>query len=563
MSERHAGGAASKRVAVIGAGPSGLATVKELLAEGHRPTCFEKAADLGGVFRYDPRDGVVWESCRLTSSGALTAFSDFPVAPDRSGHMRVGEYVEYLREYCRAFGVTPHLRFGTTVEHVERDSGGGWTVQTRGPRGRGTERFDAVAVCSGLHQHPHVPRFAGQETFTGTIIHGAQYRRPSEVVGKRVLIVGAGESGADVVAEVAEHAAETVLSLRRGVAVQKRISFGKPGDWRTSRIGHSSAHWVFLSRNPKDDWKRNVYRWLFLPLVVVDKGLQILHRLGWEWLPLVRARRASEIWTNLATRRLTRALLADSGGTLPEQFGTKSDEFVRAMARGRCRRVGAVVSFEGPDVTFEDGGRFRPDLVILCTGFETRMPMLDTTHAHAGRYLHTFDPDAGPSLGFIGFLRPAFGAIPPLAELQARWFALLQSERVTLPPPHTMRREIARWMDMRAHLFRPVGSRLGHLVDHTSFCDAIAAEIGCKPTRAALRRENRAFRRRFFAAPFVAAQYRLVGPHAQPELAREVIGALPIVHPVLELANLYLRWGMTRVLHRLLGAEFAPKLALD
>ena len=79
--------ALSKRVAVIGAGPSGLATVKELLEEGHRPTCFERAPSLGGVFRFDEKDGVVWESCRLTSSILLTAFSDFPVPKRRTGHL--------------------------------------------------------------------------------------------------------------------------------------------------------------------------------------------------------------------------------------------------------------------------------------------------------------------------------------------------------------------------------------------------------------------------------------------------------------------------------------------
>lgn len=558
-----AGHAPSQRVAVIGAGPSGLVTVKELLAEGHQPSCFEKAAGLGGVFRFAPDDGVVWESCRLTSSGPLTAFSDFPMGPTETGHLPVGQYVDYLRRYCDAFGVTPHLRFGSCVDAVEQDADGGWIVRSHDARGRHEERFDAVAVCSGLHQHPHVPRFPGQDTFPGTVIHGAQYRRPAEVEGKRVLIVGAGESGADVVAEVAEHAAATVLSLRRGVGVQKRISFGKPGDYRTSRLGHSSAHWVFHSRHPADDWKRRRYRRTFLPLVVVDKLLQLVHRAGWELLPLLKARRLGDIRTNVATWRLTKQLLAESGGVLAEQFGTKSDEFVRAIARGRCRRVPAIARFEGARVRFEDGSDFEPDLVILCTGFDTRMPMLDPAVADPPRYLHTFNPTVGARLGFIGFLRPAFGAIPPLAELQARWFALLLSGRRALPPAPEMHAVIDRWTDLRAHYFRPIGTRLGHLVDHTSFCDALAAEIGCKPTRRAIWQENLAFRRRFYAAPFVAAQYRLVGPHAKPEVARAVIGRLPIVHSGPELINLYLRWSMSRALHRVFGPEFAPKLAME
>jgi dimethylaniline monooxygenase (N-oxide forming) len=112
-------------------------------------------------------------------------------------------------------------------------------------------------------------------------------------------------------------------------------------------------------------------------------------------------------------------------------------------------------------------------------------------------------------------------------------------------------------------MFRPLKGRLEHLVDHTSFCDELATQVGCKPSRAALRRESLRFRLRFFAGPFVPAQYRLVGPHARPVIARDVIASLPIVHPVPRLITHYLRWRMSRVLHRLLGAEFSPKLAID
>ena len=100
----------AKRIAVVGAGPSGLVTVKELAEEGHEPTCFERAAGLGGVFRFGEKDGVVWESCRLTSSPLLTSFSDFPAPADRVMHLRVGEYVDYLDRYCDAFDLSVRTR---------------------------------------------------------------------------------------------------------------------------------------------------------------------------------------------------------------------------------------------------------------------------------------------------------------------------------------------------------------------------------------------------------------------------------------------------------------------
>ncbi len=552
----------TKRVAVIGAGPSGLVTVKELLDAGHVPTCFERAAGLGGVFRFDEAEGVVWESCRLTSSVPLTVFSDFPDPAGRTGHLTIDEYVGYLTAYTTAFGLLRHIRFRTTVVSVTAAADGGWLVRTRDAQGEREDHFDAVAVCSGLHQHPHAPRFEGQDTFSGRVLHGAHYRRPAQVAGRKVLVVGAGESGADVVAEVARHAGETVLSLRRGVAAQPRQMFGVPKDYLTSRLLNSASHWVFQTRHPDDDRKRRIYKLAFVPLVVLDKILQLTYRFFWEYLPLWFGRGDGGARANLETRRLTVRLLEASGGTVNEQFGTKSDDFVRALALGRCRLAPSIARFERTKVVFEDGSSFEPDIVLLCTGFDTRVPFLDDAIAAPPRYLHTFNPEVGASLVFVGFVRPAFGAIPPLAELQARWFALLLGDELRLPEPAVMRASIAHWEAIRAHLFRPLRGRLAHLVDYTPFADALAEQIGCKPTRETLRRESRAFRLRFYAAPFVAAQYRLIGPHAKPDVARAVITGLPVTHPLPDLINLYLRWTMSRILHAVLGPDWAPKLAL-
>lgn len=552
----------SKRIAVIGAGPSGLVTMKELLDQGHEPVCFEKAESLGGVFRFSEQEGVVWASCRLTSSGLLTAFSDYAVSPDRAEHMRIAEYVDYLSEYCMAFDLGRHLRYGATVEAVTKRPDGGWNVRWSCGSKMTEEPFDSVAVCSGLHQHAHTPEFPGQAGYPGEILHSSQYRRPGQVSGKKVLVVGAGESGADITAEIVGHASETVLSLRRGVAVVSRRAFGKPRDYLTSRIINSSSHWLFQTRHPDDDRKRNIFRVLFLPLLIVDKCLQLLYRAGWEYLPLFYSSRIEEVRTNLATHKLTHKLLEESGGTLGEQFATKDDGFVRAIAAGKCRVVSAVSAFDGRCVKFADGSSFEPDMVLLCTGFETRMPFLNKAIESAPRYLNTFTTEGGESLGFIGFLRPAFGAIPPMAELQARWFALVQSGVKKLPPPDMMAESIDTWLRIRRHVFRASGDRLGHLVDYTTFCDELAMQVGCKPGMSDLQRESLSFRLRFFSGPFVAAQYRLVGPNAKPELARAVIEGLPIVHPVPQLINLYLRWRMCRLLHRALGSEYRPKLSI-
>jgi dimethylaniline monooxygenase (N-oxide forming) len=560
----------SKRVAVIGAGPAGLATLKELLAEGHEPIGFERAATLGGVFRFHESDGIVWDSCRLTSSPAITAFSDFPVSPDGT-HMKVGEYADYLSRYADAFDVRRHIRFSTTVHDLRPAAGGGWKVDSAAEDGiRREEHFDAVAVCSGLHQNPFIPVFPGQDDFPGAVIHGSRYRRPDQVRGQRVLVVGGGESAADIVAEVSEHAADTVLSLRRGVAVVPRIRHGRPNDYRVCRINHTPAPWIGQTRNPRDDWKRRIHTMAFLPFVVFDRFAQAFFfrildqvRLFTPTRLLSGRQGAGEIRAALQAQKVVARLLEESGGEIIEQFGTKSDDFIKKIVEGKIRRAPQIERFAGSTVHFEDGTTFEADMVIFCTGFEIRVPFLDDAITRERRFLHAFNPAIGPSLGFIGFVRPGHGAIPPLAELQARWFAQLTSEKITLPPEADMRAAILRMVEHRQRFFRAVQGRLNHLVDFTSFCDALASQIGCKPSRAALARESFRFRLHFFASPFVSAQYRLVGPHAKPEMAREVISRLPIVYPLPMLVAFYLRWISSRILHRVLGTEFAPKLELQ
>src|SRR6185369_12700927 len=197
------------------------------------------------------------------------------------------------------------------------------------------------------------------------------------------------------------------------------------------------------------------YRLAFFPLVLVDKLVQSGARAG-RWL-------RGLLDGSRETDRLTRQLLRESGGTINEQFGTKSDEFVKALAAGRCRRTGRIARFEGDRVVFQDGSEFEPEVVILCTGFEVRVPFLNDELAGADRFFHTFVPQVGADLALIGFLRPAFGAIPPLAELQARWFARLLSGEAELPPAPEMVASIERLTSFRRDYFRAVRGRLDYL----------------------------------------------------------------------------------------------------
>ena len=230
-----------QRVAVIGAGPSGLVTVKELLDEGHDVTCFEKFEDIGGVFLSRPYKGGVYDSTLLTISNYLMVFSDFFPKSGRTGHPRNyrywhhSEYFEYLKQYCEHFQLQQRATFymKTLVTKLQRDAKSNkWLLSTAGDTS-GTFEFDAVAVCNGTHQIANIPNFSGQEKSPIQFCHSESYKRAKgdpRFDGKRVICVGVGETAADVAGEVADVATAAWISMRRPPHIVPRNAWNL-GKW--------------------------------------------------------------------------------------------------------------------------------------------------------------------------------------------------------------------------------------------------------------------------------------------------------------------------------------------
>lgn len=141
-------------VIVIGAGPVGLAVLKECLAQGLDVQCFERKDRVGGVYSSPNREfpGGCWPTVRLTSSPWVTAYSDFPPDSSSCKHYTTQEYVKYLERYVDYFGLQDHLHFRKTVTTVEPDNDGGWFVTTldRDTGNTAQHRCERVAICVGL-----------------------------------------------------------------------------------------------------------------------------------------------------------------------------------------------------------------------------------------------------------------------------------------------------------------------------------------------------------------------------------------------------------------------------
>lgn len=208
------------RVAVIGAGPSGLVTLKYLkTAHDFFPInpieakLFEAEAEIGGTFAYR-----TYEDAELVSSKQLTTFSDFRPRKDDPDFLSASRYLEYLRQYCDRFELWAHINFKSPVTSIFRREDGGHIVHYSSNGKESTWECDAIAVCSGLHVHPNIPKLPGVE-HVPTVLHSAEFKS-REQFGQdtTVMVLGTGETGVDIahLAITEPKVKQVVLSHRDG-----------------------------------------------------------------------------------------------------------------------------------------------------------------------------------------------------------------------------------------------------------------------------------------------------------------------------------------------------------
>ena len=219
-----------EKFALIGAGPMGLAAAKVLKEQGVAFDGFELHSDVGGLWDIDAPRSTMYESAHLISSKHMTEFADFPMDVDVAEYPSHRDLKGYFRRFADHFGLRDHYRFGAQVTRLEPvgDDGEGWRVAWRDEQGEHEATYAGVLIANGTLSEPNMPEFEGR--FDGELIHASQYRYPSQFDGKRVLVVGAGNSGCDIAVDAIHHAARTDLSMRRGYYFVPKYVFGRPAD---------------------------------------------------------------------------------------------------------------------------------------------------------------------------------------------------------------------------------------------------------------------------------------------------------------------------------------------
>jgi dimethylaniline monooxygenase (N-oxide forming) len=206
------------KVAVIGAGPLGLITMKILREDGFEVTAFESRPYVGGLWKYSQDSSIsVTESTIFNSSRYRSQISDFPYPPGTDDYPTWQQMHNYLESYCDTFDLRRHINLSSPVTRLSRD-GKQWALEISPPDSAPRiEYFDKVIVAIGTFTKPKQPSLPGIEVFEGPVLHAINFHHPSQYQGKNVLLVGLHSTAQDVAVPLSKYTNKLYISHRNGV----------------------------------------------------------------------------------------------------------------------------------------------------------------------------------------------------------------------------------------------------------------------------------------------------------------------------------------------------------
>lgn len=364
-------------VAVVGAGPAGLAAARALRVRGLPYVQFERHHDVGGIWDIDNPGTPMYESAHFISSRDKSGFFDFPMPRTYADYPSRTEILAYTRSFADAYGLRAGIRFDSAVLGSAQLPDGSWVLDTT----YGPVRASALVCCTGVTWDPRMPSVPGH--FDGEYIHSVRYRDPSQFAGRRVLIVGLGNSGADIACDAASSADAAFISTRRGY------------------------HFIpkFVAGSPSDET---------------------------EWLPIWGERLLYQVMRPLVIGDVRRWGLPKPDHKLFETHPLLNTQLLHYLQHGDVTAKPGVARFDGDGVLFTDGTRERVDLVVFATGYDMSIPYvppdyLTWTNGRPEMYLNAVA--ARPGLFGVSYLEvnsSAYTLFDRVADLIASHLADLR-----------------------------------------------------------------------------------------------------------------------------------------
>ncbi|CAI2179243.1 9596_t:CDS:10 [Funneliformis geosporum] len=455
-----------RRVAIIGAGPSGLTSIKQCLDDNLEPVCFEASDHTGGLWRYmevneknkDPHSSI-YQSVVINTSKEVMAFTDFPVPYEWPSFLHNKFVVKYFDMYAEKFKLLPYIKFNSPIQRLSIRPDDRWNVRylNKDNNEEHEEIFDYVMVCIGHHRYPRTPKYIGMDKFTNKQIHSHLYRRASDYENKRVLVVGCGNSGMDISVELSSVASQVFLCARRGY-----------------------LPWILPRR-------------LFGHLSADQLATRFFH-----YLPVFLKNWLIEFIANYTV------------GPHPQEFKPKTppsanhptvkSDFLERVAIGTIILKPNITELKADNsIEFVDGSVIENiDVIIYATGYDfVNFSFLDKEIVSGGKevenqfgneeykenlvWLYKFIfPPRITSIAFIGLVQ-AIGAIMPVSDLQAQYATSFWTGNLSkTPTPIEMEKDIKKTQDI-------IRKRYYHSARHTiqadmiPYMDELAKDMGCLP----------------------------------------------------------------------------------
>jgi thioredoxin reductase len=394
------------RVLVIGAGSSGLAAAKNLRDHDLDVDVVEREDDLGGNWNFGKPNSRVYASTHMISSKPFTQFPDFPM-PDRyPDYLHHSQVLAYLRRYAEHFGLPELIEFETAVEHCSPRTDDGWEVTLRHGERTEVRHYRDLVVANGHNWDPKLPDYPGLDRFEGEVMHAAEYKSADQLAGRRVVVVGAGNTGCDIIVEAAQRAEAAFHSTRRAYWYAPKYALGRPA----------------------------------------DQVSELIFALN---LPTRLTQALFETTAKLVVGRYERLGLPTPDHRFLETHPIVNQQLLYYVGHGAIRPKPDIERFEGREVAFTDGSRVEADLVVFATGYRIRFPFLDRDALiwqddRPVLYRNVFHPDRD-DLFVAGLIQPDSGQ-----------FCLVHWQTVA----------IARFLELRAHDRRGAERFLARARDH-------------------------------------------------------------------------------------------------
>lgn len=390
-------------IAVIGAGVAGMCAAKYLLQEGLEVEIYEMGSQIGGMWCYMNDNGrsSAYRTLHINTAKSLTRFSDYPFDENIQTFPDHWEVHAYLEGYAEAFDLRRRIRFNSEITSItplieRKGEAPRWEVKTRDGRAK---IYGTVIVATG---HLYVPRHVDfNGTFSGEYLHSHDYKEPEPFVGKRICIVGVGNSAVDIASDVCVTSERTVLVARSGVVIAPKLVFGIPLTNISEKLNH---RWV----------PARLRQWILKNLIRMVHGDM----------------------TDFGFKPVTKPVHPTSSGSVVNDI-----VYQRITVKQGIERI------DHQTIYFVDGTHETFDVLIAATGYVIELPFLSpevvpVTEGAVDLYKRIVPPE-WPGLYLIGFIQPNTG-LPRAFETQCRWLCEYVTGRAILPTPEQM------WADIKA-----------------------------------------------------------------------------------------------------------------